>query len=102
MLAGDIPCRSKPVDLQLPAIRVYGIKFLLAEFQALLLFALSRAPRAFALLGEYLGRVDNIDGALLKLDRIAPRCLGLIDELFGDIEIVRNKENMIPKESGEK
>jgi len=66
-----IPARREPVDLDLAAIAVNLLVLFLFEFETTLQIAIGGSKRAFARLRELLWRVNDIDGPLLKLDRVA-------------------------------
>jgi hypothetical protein len=87
LLAGQVPGRREPGHAHLAAIGVDGVIFRLAEFQAFLLGALGITPRTLARLVEDVGRIDDVDGALLELHGVKAGLIGRLDQGLGDIEV---------------
>src|ERR1019366_6653566 len=82
-----IPARREPVNLDLTAIAVNFLVLLLFEFEAAFQIAIGRSKGAFPRLRQFLRRVDDIDGTLLKLYRIAIGAQGHIDKSLREIDI---------------
>jgi hypothetical protein len=69
-LAGDIPGRSKPVDVQRSTVSINFVELCLAEFEAFFLLPLRRAPGTLpGRIKEFLG-VNDVNGSFLEFDRI--------------------------------
>lgn len=80
--AGLVPGRGEPVDALLAAVLVDLLVLLQAELETPLEVAVGRTEDVLSRLGELLGRVDDLDGTLLELDRGATGGLGRVDELL--------------------
>src|ERR1019366_4629095 len=82
-----IPARREPVNLDLTAIAVNLPILFDLEFEAALQIAIGVSKRAFPGLGQFLRRVDNVDGSLLKLDGVTTGAQGHVDKFFREIDI---------------
>lgn len=70
------------MDALLAAVLVDLLVLLQAELETPLEVAVGRTEDVLSRLGELLGRVDDLDGTLLELDRGATGGHGRIDELL--------------------
>ena len=82
-----VPARREPRDLAGAAVRVDLLVVVVVELEPALQVAVGRAERALSGLGQLLGRVDDVDRALLELDRIAPGGDGDADQPLGQVDV---------------
>ena len=82
-----IPARGKPRDFGLRAERIDRAILFEAELEAAFEIAVGRTERIFPRRRQLFRRVDNLDRALLKLDRVPARVLRGRDQLFRQLDV---------------